>query len=98
TAHEMLSGFGAEAFAERARRELRATGESARARTGEALAERTPQETQVARRAAEGHPNREIAPRVFVSTSTVEYHLRKAFRKLDVRSRTQLAHRLRLDR
>jgi DNA-binding CsgD family transcriptional regulator len=94
TAHEMLSEFGAEAFAERARRELRATGEHARARTVETLAQLTPQETQIARLAAQGHTNREIATRLFISTSTVEYHLRKAFRKLDVRSRTQLAQRL----
>ena len=90
----MLSEFGAEAFAERARRELRATGEHARARTVETLAQLTPQETQIARLAAQGHTNREIATRLFISTSTVEYHLRKAFRKLDVRSRPQLAQRL----
>jgi DNA-binding CsgD family transcriptional regulator len=94
TAYELFSGFGMEAFAERARIELVATGERARKRTVETLDQLTPQETQTARLAAEGHTNREIAARLFISTSTVEYHLRKAFRKLDVKSRTQLKDRL----
>jgi DNA-binding CsgD family transcriptional regulator len=93
-AHELFTGFGMEAFAERARVELEATGERARSRTVDTRDELTPQETQIARLAAEGHTNREIAARLFISASTVEYHLRKAFRKLDVKSRTQLAHRL----
>jgi DNA-binding CsgD family transcriptional regulator len=83
-----------EAFAERARLELEATGERARKRTVDTLDQLTPQETQIVRRAAEGDTNREIAARLFISASTVEYHLRKVFRKLDVKSRTQLADRL----
>jgi DNA-binding NarL/FixJ family response regulator len=86
--------MGAEAFARRAERELLATGERARKRTVDTLDQLTPQETQIARLAAEGHTNREIAARLFISTSTVEYHLRKVFRKLDVRSRTQLEEQL----
>ena len=94
TAHEFFRDSGVEAFAERARRELQATGERARTRTVETLDQLTPQETQIARLAAGGHTNREIAARLFISASTVEYHLRKAFRKLDVKSRTQLEDRL----
>jgi DNA-binding CsgD family transcriptional regulator len=94
TAHEFFREAGVEAFAERARLELEATGERARRRTVESLDELTPQETQVARLAAQGETNREIAARLFISASTVEYHLRKAFRKLGVKSRTQLAGRL----
>jgi DNA-binding CsgD family transcriptional regulator len=94
TALEALTGMGAEAFAARAERELRATGERARKRTVDTLDQLTPQETQIARLAANGHTNREIAAQLFITQSTVEYHLRKAFRKLDVKSRTQLAHRM----
>jgi DNA-binding CsgD family transcriptional regulator len=94
TALEAFTRMGTDAFARRAERELLATGEHARKRTVDTLDQLTPQETQIARLAAEGHTNREIAARMFISTSTVEYHLRKAFRKLDVESRTQLAHRL----
>jgi DNA-binding CsgD family transcriptional regulator len=94
TAHELFTDLGVEAFAERARLELQATGERARKRTVDTRDKLTPQETQIARLAAEGHSNREIAARLFISASTVEYHLRKAFRKLNVESRTQLAHRL----
>jgi DNA-binding CsgD family transcriptional regulator len=94
TAYELFKDFGVEAFAERARLELEATGERARKRTSDTRDELTAQETQIARLAAEGNTNREIAERLFISASTVEYHLRKAFRKLDIRSRTQLANRL----
>jgi DNA-binding CsgD family transcriptional regulator len=93
-AHELFSEFGMEAFAERARVELEATGERARKRAGDSLGELTPQEAQISRLVAQGHTNREIAGQLFISPSTVEYHLRKVFRKLNVKSRTQLAHRL----
>ena len=92
-AYEMFTAFGMEAFAERARVELRAAGERVQAATAITLDQLTPQELQVARNAAEGKSNREIAALLFISPSTVEYHLHKAFRKLDVKSRTQLAQR-----
>jgi DNA-binding CsgD family transcriptional regulator len=90
----LFSDFGMEAFAERARVALQATGERARRRTVDTLDQLTPQEAQVSGLAAQGHTNREIAAQLFISPSTVEYHLRKAFRKLGVKSRTQLARRL----
>jgi DNA-binding CsgD family transcriptional regulator len=93
-AHDLFSDFGTTAFAERARVELEATGEHARKRTTDSLDELTPQEAQVARLAARGSTNRQIAAQLFISPSTVEYHLAKVFRKLDVTSRIQLARRL----
>jgi len=90
TAHEMLDAMGIEAFAERARRELRATGESAGERTPDASATLTAQEAQVARLARDGLSNPEIGTRLFISAATVAYHLRKVFTKLDITSRTQL--------
>jgi DNA-binding CsgD family transcriptional regulator len=95
TAHDHFAAFGMEAFAERARAELEATGEHARRRTIDTVDQLTPQEAQISGLVAQGHTNREIAAQLFISPSTVEYHLRKAFRKLGVKSRTQLAHRLR---
>jgi DNA-binding CsgD family transcriptional regulator len=94
-AHEMFNDFGMEAFAQRTHRELQATGEHPRRRTPDTRGQLTPQETQVARLAAEGRTNREIAAQLFISPNTVDYHLRKAFRKLDIKWRTQLVHRLR---
>ena len=94
TAYELFRDFGVDAFAERARLELEATGEHARKRTVDTLGQLTPQELQIGRLAAEGHTNKEIATRLFISASTVEYHLRKTFRKLGVTSRTQLARRI----
>jgi len=95
TALDAFRLMGAEAFASRAERELLATGERARKRTVDTRDRLTPQEAQIGRLVAAGHTNREIAAQLFISPSTVEYHLRKAFRKLDVKSRTQLANRLR---
>jgi DNA-binding CsgD family transcriptional regulator len=93
-ARDAFTEMGADAFARRAERELLATGERARKRTADTIDQLTPQENQIARLAADGHSNREIAARLFISTSTVEYHLRKAFRKLGVTARTQLDTRL----
>jgi DNA-binding CsgD family transcriptional regulator len=95
TALEAFTGMGAEAFARRAERELLATGEHARKRTVDTPDQLTPQEVQISRLVTEGHTNREIAAQLFISPSTVEYHLRKVFRKLGVKSRTQLANRVR---
>ncbi len=90
TAHEMLTAMGIEAFAERAQRELLATGETARKRTAETTAELTSQEAQIARLARDGLSNPQIASRLFISSRTVQYHLSKVFTKLDISSRSQL--------
>jgi DNA-binding CsgD family transcriptional regulator len=89
-AHAMLAEMGAEAFAERARRELQATGETVRKRTVETLDELTPQEAQVARLAADGQTNSEIGAQIFLSPRTVEWHLSKVFGKLGIGSRKEL--------
>ena len=89
-AHEMLSEIGMEVFAERARRELLATGETVRKRTVETIDDLTPQELQIAQRAADGQTNPEIGAQLFLSPRTVEWHLRKVFGKLGIRSRREL--------
>ncbi|MDR3032354.1 MAG: AAA family ATPase [Kitasatospora sp.] len=90
TAHEMFDAMGIAAFADRAGRELLATGETARKRTVETSAELTAQEAQVARLARDGLSNPEIAARLFISSRTVQYHLGKVFTKLGISSRSQL--------
>jgi DNA-binding CsgD family transcriptional regulator len=90
TAHELLSEMGLEGFAERARRELAATGETVRPRGETATGVLTPQEAQVARLARDGLSNPEIGAQLFISPRTAQYHLRKVFLKLDITSRAQL--------
>jgi DNA-binding CsgD family transcriptional regulator len=90
-AHEIFSGIGAEGFAERARHELLATGETARKRTDDTRELLTPQEAHIARLAREGLSNPEIGAQLFISPRTVQYHLRKVFLKLDITSRNQLS-------
>ena len=90
TAHDMLDAMGVRAFAERARRELAATGETARKRTMETSSELTAQEAQVARLARDGLSNAQIGARLFISPRTVRYHLTKVFTKLGISSRSQL--------
>jgi DNA-binding CsgD family transcriptional regulator/tetratricopeptide (TPR) repeat protein len=93
-AHADFSRFGAEGFAERARGELQATGETVRKRRDDTRDDLTPQELQIARLAREGLSNPEIGARLFLSHRTVEWHLRKVFTKLDIRSRRELADAL----
>jgi DNA-binding CsgD family transcriptional regulator len=90
TAHEMLNAIGMEAFAERARRELLAAGEKVRKRSAETDSRLTPQEEQIARLARDGLSNPDIGAQLFLSTRTVEWHLRKVFAKLGIGSRREL--------
>ena len=92
-AHEMLDAIGMTAFAERARHELAATGESARRRTAEASDTLTAQEALIARLAVDGRTNAEIGAQLFLSARTVEWHLRKVFGKLGITSRRELRER-----
>jgi DNA-binding CsgD family transcriptional regulator len=89
-AHDLLDTMGIQAFAERARRELQATGQTARRRTVQTSGELTAQEAVIARLARDGLSNPEIGARLFLSARTVKYHLRKVFTKLDISSRAQL--------
>lgn len=90
TAHEMFDGMGATAFAERARRELLATGEHVRTRDTGPTTTLTPQEAQIAALAAAGMTNPKIGAELFLSPHTVEWHLRKVYTKLGVSSRREL--------
>ncbi len=94
TAHEMLAEIGMDAFAERARRELVATGVKVRMRLDETRDQLTPQEEQIARLARDGLSNAEIGTRLFISPRTVEWHLRKVFAKLGISSRKGLRQAL----
>ena len=93
---ETFDLLGAAPWADRARTELRATGETARKRDPSTLSRLTPQERQIVRLVAEGATNQQIAARLFISKRTVEYHLHNVFTKLGISSRTGLI-RLRLD-
>jgi DNA-binding CsgD family transcriptional regulator len=90
TAYQLLGEMGMDAFAERARKELLATGETARKRTIETVNELTAQEAQIARLARSGRSNTEISTQLFISPRTVEWHLRKVFTKLGISSRKEL--------
>jgi DNA-binding CsgD family transcriptional regulator len=94
TAHDQFTSIGMDAFAERARRELLATGEKLRKRSVESRDDLTAQERQIAQLARDGLSNPEIGARLFLSPRTVEWHLHHVFTKLGIRSRQQLARAL----
>jgi len=93
-AHDQFTSIGMEGFAERARVELQATGETVRKRTVEARDDLTAQERHIARLARDGLSNPEIGSRLFLSKKTVEWHLHNVFTKLGIRSRRELASAL----
>jgi DNA-binding CsgD family transcriptional regulator len=97
TAHDMLAAMGAEAFAERAGRELLAVGETVRRPAAEPVSALSAQEARIARLAADGHTNPEIAAQLFLSARTVEWHMRKIFTKLGIASRRELRKALPAD-
>lgn len=97
TALEMFEDMGAQAYAERTRTELKATGARARRRTVDTALQLTPQEDQIARLSAMGETNAEIGERLFISARTVDYHLRKIYQKYDIGSRRELRSRYRVD-
>jgi len=90
----MFTAMGAEAFAERAERELLATGERLQKRGASSSTQLTPQEAQISQLARDGHSNPDIAAKLYISPRTVEYHLRKVFRKLGISSRNELRRAL----
>ena len=94
TAHDQFAAIGLEAFTERARRELQATGETVRKRSLDTRDDLTPHERQIAELARDGLSNAEIGARLFISRRTVEWHLRHVFAKLEIRSRRELADAL----
>jgi DNA-binding CsgD family transcriptional regulator len=94
-AHDVLAGSGMEGFAQRARRELLACGETVRVRTADPAAALTEQEAEIVRLAVDGGTNAEIAGRLFISPRTVEWHLRKVYTKLGISRRTELRQALR---
>ena len=95
SAFDALASMGAEAFAERARRELQATGETVRKRSDDTRADLTPQEEEIAQLACEGRTSSEIGAQLFIGRRTVEWHLGNVFAKLDIGSRLELDQALR---
>jgi DNA-binding CsgD family transcriptional regulator len=94
TAHDLFTTMGFEAFAERARRELAAAGDTVRKRTVDTASELTAQEAHIARLAVDGRTNAEIGAQLFLSTRTIEWHLGKVYTKLGVASRRELRRAL----